>query len=240
MRGTGRCLIGENHFVGVPEIHLTVERCGLGRLADNSRLARNGSKGAFKVTNTDNRMMEVVKAVTEIQRENRKDPERGYEKLMAYVSPLMIQGDPAVPKELLIRLVVDALSMFHRYDEAELLVLQLTELNHDSPQGWMHASDFYLHHKPDSAKAVEMAQAAVDVALRTGNFVVNSYEKLCIAAKETSDYTLLEQSLGKVLDHQRGEFNHDVRLAEGLLAGVPEGAVDAGIAERYRQKVAQR
>jgi hypothetical protein len=207
--------------------------------AGRFHVLKNDQEGALEVMGADNRMMDVVKAVTEIQREHRKDPQQGYEKLMACVSPLMSEADPAVPKALLIRLVVDALCMFHHYDEAEALVIQLTELDDDSPQGWMYASSFYLHHKPDGAKAIAMAQVAIDVALRTGNFVVSSYEALCIAARESSDYTLFEQSLQKALDHQRGEFNHDVRLVKGLLAGIPEGAVDSGLAERYRQKVAE-
>jgi len=99
------------------------------------------------------------------------------------------------------------------------------------------ASTFYRLHKSDVVKAIEMAEAAIDTALATGNSVVLSYEALCWAAKDASNYELFERSLGKAIDYKVGELNHDVMLADDLLDNVPKGMVSAQLIERYQARV---
>ena len=86
-------------------------------------------------------------------------------------------------------------------------------------------------------KAVEMAEAAVDAALAAGKSVVHSYEELCRAAKDASNYELLERSLDKAIDYKVGELSRDIMLADDLLDDVPKGMINAQLIERYQSWV---
>jgi len=192
-----------------------------------------GEHDEDQMMSDSNPSFEVLRAINDILRENRKNPEVGYEKLMAYVSPLLERGD-APSRAFLLQRTIDALGLLGRVDEAGRMVEELVGLDGGSVENWVCASTFYRLYRKDHMKAIEAAESAVAAALRTGNSVIYSYEELCRAAKDASNYELFKQSLERALDYKGGEFNRDIRLANDLLDDVPLGAVDAQLAERYR------
>ena len=179
---------------------------------------------------------EVLKAINDILRQNRKDPELSHEKLTVYISQLLAKG-AGVSRSFILQHTIDALGLLGRFDEAEVLLKELLALDVNSVESLICASTFYRMHKRDAMKAVEMAEAAVGVALAAGNSVVHSYEELCRAAKDASNYELLERSLDKAIDYKVGELSRDIMLADDLLDDVPKGMINAQLIERYQSWV---
>ena len=185
------------------------------------------------------RNSDILKAITAIEREYRKDPETGYERLMVYVSPFLNGDLPSVSRGTLLRHTITGLNTFNRLDEAEKFVLELMELDPNSVQNLTYASTFYWLNKGDDLRAIAVAESAVALALKSDNFVVSAYEALCRAAKSASNFELLESSLEKALNYQHVEGHPDIRLSDDLLAGVPEGRVNVQLVEKYTSEVSQ-
>lgn len=187
----------------------------------------------------NNKSSDILKAITAIEREYRRDPETGYERLMAYVSPLLNGGVPLVSRGTLLRHTITGLNTFSRLDEAENFVLELMELSPKSVQNLTYASTFFWLNRGDDLRAIAVAESAVALALKSDNFVVSAYEALCRAAKSASNFELLESSLEKALNHHHVDGHPDIRLSDDLLVGVPKGRVNAKLVERYTLAVSR-
>lgn len=115
---------------------------------------------------------------------------------------------------------------FYGYmDEEEDTWAEVMRLFPDDPLSWTGASGFYLYSKPDPSRAIDLAKMGMQVAEKSGFFVIYSGGCLCRAARNAGDYVLMEATIMRILNHKPENKFKDSSYECDFLVGLPDGAV---------------
>jgi len=124
-------------------------------------------------------------------------------------------------------------SRFGLLDECESLKRQMVARFPDDPVPWIGLAGFLLHFRNDPEEARTIVEMAIEKAEKKGHFLRHAYNTRARIARQLGDYSLLEDTLEKLITYRPGPNSQDIGYERDFLVDLPPGVVLQAILDDY-------